>query len=234
MIKKLLKIILTSLGVLLAIGQLYALSIHQSLPKGTQGPEAEALAHKMLKAINHKDYKTTRFLEWSFRNNTHHYKWDKKKGIVEVRWSDNRVLLNLAKPGKSKVFQKDQELKGEKVESLVEKAIEKFNNDSFWLVAPFKVFDKGTSRSIVPLDDGSKGLLVTYSEGGSTPGDSYLWKLNPNGFPNAFQMWVKIIPIGGLEASWDDWILTDTGAYLPKSHKFGPITMGLGNVKGYN
>ncbi|WP_394971797.1 hypothetical protein [uncultured Croceitalea sp.] len=234
MIKKFIKVVLIAIGVFLLAGLIYALSIHRSLPEGTSGPEADALANKMLEAINYKDYKATRFLEWSFRNNTHHYTWDKKKDIVEVRWSDNRVILNLAKPETNKVFNGDQELKDEKVNSLVGKAIEKFNNDSFWLVAPFKVFDKGTYRSIVLLDDGSKGLLVTYFEGGSTPGDSYLWKLNPNGFPNAFQMWVKIIPIGGIDASWDDWMLTDTGTYLPKSHKFGPITLGLTNVKGYN
>ncbi|MGS0527908.1 hypothetical protein ACU8V7_24695 [Zobellia nedashkovskayae] len=94
-----------------------------------------------------------------------------------------------------------------------------FNNDSFWLVAPFKVFDSGTQRSLVTLEDGSNALMITYSSGGSTPGDSYLWHLGPNGLPESYQMWVSIIPIGGLKATWDDWKIMESGAFLPTSHK---------------
>ena len=209
-------------------------AVSEPLPKGNPGTEADALAHKMLNALNHESYKETRFLEWSFRNNSHHYKWDKKNGVVEVKWSDFRVVLVLATIEKSTVYEAGEMVKGEKRQSLTEKALDKFNNDSFWLVAPYKVFDKGTERSIITLEDDSKGLLVTYNEGGSTPGDSYLWKLNPNGFPNAFKMWVGIIPIGGIEATWDDWILGDTGVYLPKSHQFGPLGLSIENIKAYN
>ena len=116
----------------------------------------------------------------------------------------------------------------------IKKAIDLFNNDSFWLVAPFKVFDKGVERRIVPMDDGTKALLITYTSGGSTPGDSYLWELQPNGFPISFKLWVKIIPIGGLKATWDDWQLTESGAFLPKTHSLGPIKLDMGNVKAYN
>ena len=102
------------------------------------------------------------------------------------------------------------------------------------MVAPFKVFDKGTSRSIVTLEDGSEGLLVSYASGGTTPGDSYLWKLQANGFPESYQMWVGIIPIGGMEATWEDWQIMDSGCFLPTSHKLGPVTLFMGNVKAYN
>ena len=119
-------------------------------------------------------------------------------------------------------------------EKLVDKALKNFNNDSFWLVAPYKVFDSGTERSIVTLEDGTEALLVTYTSGGTTPGDSYLWLLNENAFPRAFKMWVKIIPVGGLEASWDDWVITQSGAFLPKSHTLGPVNLSMGNVKAYN
>ena len=58
--------------------------INKPLPEGTTGTEADALANKMLKALNYKAYQQTRFIEWSFRNSTHHYKWDKTNGIVTV------------------------------------------------------------------------------------------------------------------------------------------------------
>jgi hypothetical protein len=84
------------------------------------------------------------------------------------------------------------------------------------------------------LKDGTQALLVTYTSGGDTPGDSYLWKLQPNGFPISFKMWVSIIPIGGIEASWDEWQVTESGAFLPARHSIGPITLDMGDVRGYN
>jgi hypothetical protein len=132
------------------------------------------------------------------------------------------------------VVKSDIELSGTERLKTIKKAHKKFNNDSFWLVAPFKVFDPGTQRSLVPLEDGSPGLLVTYTTGGDTPGDSYLWILDSKGVPQSFKMWVKIIPLGGLEASWDGWQVMDSGALLPSTHQLGPFSLGMGAVKGFN
>ena len=233
MIKKILKVIGVLFGVLVLGMIIFGWIINKPLPEGKSGPEADALAQKMLKAMNASNYEQTRFLEWSYRNDSHHYKWDKTNGLVEVEWSDKKVILNLANPSASEVYEKNLTIIGNASSDLIDSALNKFNNDSFWLVAPYKVFDDGTTRSIVTLEDGSQALLVSYTKGGSTPGDSYLWRLNPDGFPNAFQMWVNIIPVGGLEASWDDWITAESGAFLPKSHEFGPLSLGMGEVKGY-
>lgn len=236
--KKFFRILLKIAGVLLllgiiAFGILYAV-YNEPLPNGINPPQADALAQKMLTAINNEQYQKTRFLEWSYVGGRHQYKWDKENGKVTVSWDDFKVQLNLNAPEKSMVFKNGAELIGGERAELIETALSYFNNDSFWLIAPFKVFDEGTTRSLVTMEDGSNGLLVTYSEGGSTPGDSYLWKLNENGFPISYQMWVKIIPIGGLEASWDDWKVMETGLFLPTSHKLGPITLSMGKVKAYN
>lgn len=45
-------------------------------------------------------------------------------------------------------------------------------------------------------------------------------------------MWTSILPIDGLEASWSDWIITESGAQLPKSHKLLFFTIDMGEVKG--
>ncbi len=236
--KKVLKILFKTIGVivllvLVVFGVCYAL-YDQDLPEGKPGPEADAMANKMLKAVNNEQYLKTRILEWSFAGNKHHYKWDKENGKVVVRWKDFKVNLNLNNPEKSFVYEDNAEILGADRSKLIESALSYFNNDSFWLVAPFKVFDQGTKRAIVTMEDGSDGLLVNYTSGGSTPGDSYVWKLQPNGFPESFQMWVGIIPIGGLEASWDDWKVMENGLYLPASHKFGPLTITMGNLAAYD
>jgi len=182
---KILRIFLKIVGVLalllfLIFGICYAL-YNEELPQGVSGPEADALAQNMLKAINHEQYQKTRFLEWSYVGGKHQFKWDKEMGKVDVRWKDYKVKLNLNSPEKSTVYENSLEVIGENRSKHIATALSYFNNDSFWLVAPFKVFDQGVTRSIVPLEDGSKGLLVTYAKGGTTPGDSYLWKLGVNG-----------------------------------------------------
>ena len=225
--------LLVFLGMALLAIMVFAI-YNEPLPKGTQGPEAEALATMMLKALDHDSYRNTRYLEWTYRNGKHKYKWDKKKGNVLVKWEEYTVKLMLNNTKQSKVFLKDEELEGAEKNTVLKKATAYFNNDSFWLVAPYKVFDQGTTRAMVKQADGSKALLVTYHSGGTTPGDSYLWKLQPNGFPIGFQMWVGILPIGGLEASWDDWLIGESGVFLPKSHDIGPITLDMGGLRGYN
>lgn len=236
--KKLFKILLKSIAVLLllalvACGILYAV-YNKPLPEGTPGAAADSLANTMLKAINHEAYLNTRYIEWDFRGGTYQYKWDKQLGIARVEWEDYRVLLNLNYPEKSSVFEKDSQVKGDARLALIETAVSNFNNDSFWLVAPFKVFDEGTERSVVALEDGSDGLFITYTSGGTTPGDSYLWKIGPKGFPESFRMWVDIIPIGGLEATWKDWQVMESGVFLPTSHQLGPMDFKMEEVKAYN
>lgn len=207
---------------------------NEKLPEGKSGGEADVIAQKMLRAVNYEAYKNTRYLEWSFDGGEHQYKWDKENGKVDVKWDDYTVNLNLNDTASSLVHKENMSLSAKESRDLTITAWNYFNNDSFWLVAPFKVFDKGTSRSLVTLEDGSEGLLVTYASGGTTPGDSYLWKLQANGFPESYQMWVGIIPIGGIEATWEDWQVMDSGVFLPTSHKLGPVTLFMGNVKAYN
>ncbi len=223
------------LGILLLV-MIGVIAIHyfvnnEKLPEGKKGKEADELAQKMLIAINHENFKNTEILEWTFTGN-HSYKWYKQQNVVEVFWDKNKVILDLKNKDKSKVFVENQKVENQK---LVQKATDFFNNDSFWLIAPHKIFDKGTELSVVN-HKGKDALLVTYSSGGTTPGDSYLWILDENFVPIAYKMWVKIIPIGGVHATWSDWKKTEAGIQLPTKHQlslFG-LKIELGNVKAYN
>ena len=222
--KKILKIIGVLIAIIIVATGIYYITNTEALPKGVQGKEAEELAKKMMLAINKRAFDATEILEWSFRGK-HHYVWRKKEGLVDVSWDSTLVTVNLTDYSKSIGTSSE----------LIETAINFFNNDSFWLVAPFKVFDDGVERSIVKVD-GKDALLIKYTSGGTTPGDSYLWILDENYVPVSFKMWTQIIPIGGVSATWNDFITSNSGIKLPVSHTlslFG-IKIDMGEVKAYN
>jgi hypothetical protein len=122
-------------------------------------------------------------------------------------------------------------VKGEEGQKLVIKAWKIWVNDSFWLNPVAKAFDPGTSRSLVTLDDGTQGMMVSYSSGGDTPGDSYLWLVDKNFLPTDWKLWVSIIPIGGVKFSWENWKTLSTGAKVATFHS-GLIDIELRNVEG--
>jgi len=225
-------VIFFTLPSLLFFGFLY-FKYNEDLPTGIKGKEADALAHKMLKALNHEAYNNTTTIEWTFKKR-HHYKWDKQKNICEVSWKDYKVNLDLNTMSNSEAFVHSFIIKNELTQDLIDKALNYFNNDSFWLVAPYKVFDKGTERQLVTLENKKEALLVTYNAGGSTPGDSYLWLLDETGKPKSFKMWTSILPIDGLEASWSDWTTTETGVELPTFHKLMVLGLEIDDIKTSN
>ena len=233
--KKILKIIagvviFLTLPTLLLFGFLYY-KYNEELPTGVQGEQADALAYKMLDALDHEAYKATNYIEWTFKKR-HHYEWDRTNNSCMVYWKENKVVLDLNNPSKSKVYIHNFKNESDLAPGLIEKAVNYFNNDSFWLVAPYKVFDKGVERRLVKTNNNNDALLVTYTSGGSTPGDSYLWLLDDTGKPTAFKMWTNILPIDGLEASWSDWTTTKSGAQLPTFHKLLVLGLEIDDIKG--
>lgn len=222
--KKLLKVLLGILLLLIVVVGIYYFANNESLPEGTKGKEADELALKMVKAMNKEAFESTEVLEWTFRG-AHQYKWRKQEGLVEVSWDNNKVILNLNNNSKS--------TGGDA--KLVQTALDYFNNDSFWLVAPYKVFDEGVERSIVK-HEGKDALMVKYTSGGTTPGDSYLWILDSTYMPTSYKMWTKIIPIGGVSATWNNMITSESGIKLPTTHKLSLLgaEIDMGEVKAYN
>lgn len=229
--KKFFKFLGILLVVLIVAGTIFYFVKNEKLPQGKQGVKAEALATKMFNAINHKAFETTEIIEWDFRN-AHFYKWYKQKNIVEVSWDENKVILNTKEPKKSEVFVDNTKVNNKE---LIKTAENYFNNDSFWLIAPYKIFDAGTKRSIVNYEN-KQALMITYTSGGSTPGDSYLWFLDDNYMPTSFKMWTNVIPIGGVSATWTNFKNTNSGIKLPTKHTlslFG-LEIPINNVKAYN
>ena len=193
--------------------------IHEKLPATENDPQAaDELARRMEQAVNKTAWDSTRWVAWRFRTNTS-YIWDRRRDMVVVQWDDINVQLHTPSR-QGLVFESGQLIDDpERKRALLDKAWSFFANDSFWLCAPMKAFDPGTERDIVLLDNGEKALLVTYNSGGVTPGDQYLWLLDESARPRAWKMWVNILPIGGLEFSWESWVQGKNGVLLATDHQ---------------
>jgi hypothetical protein len=203
--------------------------LSKQLPQGKVGSEAENLSTKLLQSINKPAWDSTKYAKWTFRGN-HHYLWDKNSNLAQVSWKNFRVLLN---PNQISgiCYEGQTELKGEKKDKALQKAWNFWCNDMFWFVAPYKINDPGTSRSIISHEDGDR-LKITYDSGGVTPGDSYVWILDGNGKPIAYEMYVNIIPVKGLHVTWEGWKTLSTGAMISTSHKMAKMNLEITEVAG--
>lgn len=219
---KWLKIVLGGFLGLLLLGFIAVQIASESLPEGQSGPEADALAKEMMNAVNKAAWDTTGAISWNFAGSNQHL-WDRERHFAQVVFDKNRVLVDLSKRT-GVAYVDGEQVHGSKADKLVDKAWKSWVNDSFWLNPVVKAFDDGTSRIIVPQEDGRQALMISYASGGATPGDSYLWLLDDNARPTAWKMWVQIIPIGGLEVPWQGWTTLSTGAVVAKDHGFLQLT----------
>lgn len=232
MLKKIVRIslyvLLSILGILMVSFIVLKVMYNEDLPQGETGKLADELAYQMLEAIKHEEFIQAKEIQWRFRG-VNRYEWKLQEDVVEVYWKDYQVSLFTKNPEQSKAYQNGNEIKGEERKEAIAYATKNFNNDSFWLIAPHKVFDEGTQRQLVE-DGEQKKLLVTYSSGGSTPGDSYLWELDENHTPISMKMWVSIIPLDGVEAKWENWQMTEGGFPLPQQRTFFGLEIPISEV----
>ncbi|MFT6338366.1 MAG: hypothetical protein ACJA2S_005724 [Cyclobacteriaceae bacterium] len=229
---KVIKFILVPLVLILGVGFACFQYLNESLPKGTIGSAADELANNMLLAVSNDKWVETGAVKWEFLagSRTHKHIWDKKRHFAQVEFDQNIVQIDI-NGRRGVVLNNSQDLSELMKLELCEKAWKFWANDSFWLNPVSKIFDPGTSRGIVEQESGTESLLITYATGGVTPGDSYLWILDENNRPTAWKMWVSIIPIGGLEFSWERWTKLATGALISTTHQ-GLVDISISNVRG--
>ncbi len=219
----------TGLLVLALIGVGFVLD--EPRPHVAPSAEADVVAHAVERAVNVAAWERTGAVRWTFAGQRSHL-WDRARSLVRVRWGSVEVQL---RGTWGRAWRDGVEVRGAERNSLVAQAWSGFVNDSFWLNPCAKLFDPGTQRALIALPGGGRGLLVSYASGGVTPGDAYLWELPPAGrgdTPRAWKMWVSIIPIGGVEASWERFITLATGARVATRHRLGPVTLRLDDVAG--
>jgi hypothetical protein len=184
---------------------------------GVTGEEADALARKIHAAVGQDKWDAVGALKFGYADR-HTILWDKQRGLARVDFSGKRAMFRTSdKSGLA--WEKDAPVADEKRrEDIIADGYRWFINDTFWLNPFASFFDASVTRSIVTDKEGEKGLLIAYSSGGVTPGDAYLWYVGPDGLPNRWKMWVSVLPIGGLEATWENWVEIPGGPKISTKH----------------
>lgn len=200
-------------------------------PDGETGPRADALARSIETAVNKEAWARTGAVRWYFGGRNRHL-WDRQRMYARVAWGgDKQVLLNITtKNGLAFAKNGGEQVGGEAEKKLLAKAYAHWVNDSFWLNPLVKLFDDGVERKLVSQPDGKSALLITYGGGGLTPGDSYLWLLDDASRPRAWRMWVSIIPLKGIESTWEGWTALPTGAWVATEHRMTGFTLRVTEV----
>ena len=193
-------------------------------PRGGSPDRAETMVNAVQTNLNREAWDQTGAIQWTFPRG-HRHLWDRHRGLSRVQWGEVEVLQHLDRRA-GIVRERGIEVYDERKTELLNKAWALFANDSFWLAAPFKMRDPGTSRAVATVD-GTEGVWVEYGSGGVTPGDGYFWVLDESGRPKRWNMWVSIIPVGGVGVSWTGWTQVPTGAWIATSHQFDYVPFGV-------
>ncbi len=198
-------------------------ALDEPLPTGASGAEADARARRMMAAVDADAWARTGAVRFVFAGRNHHL-WDRTRGFAKVAWGDTEVIFDVS-TRRGHAWRDGARL-ADPTDAL-DHAHAAWVNDTFWLNPLPKAFDAGVAREAV----GEDGLLLRFGAGGRTPGDAYLFTLDANGRPIRWAMWVSILPVGGLKATWAGWVRLPTGAWVSTEHAIGPLDLRITDLE---
>lgn len=166
------------------LGSVAALLVIGAWADAEAETSAEQLAEKTWRASGGENWSNVKTIDFTFTvikggktvGSVEHH-WDVPAQTDQVKWKGKDVTVNLAEPGS------DEDSKA---------AYARWVNDSYWLVAPLKLKERGVKVA----DGGNKEmdgkkcqvLHLSFEQVGLTPKDQYNWYIDPD---------------TGLMTSWD-------------------------------
>lgn len=107
-----------------------------------------------------------------------HY-WDRRRNRYRVEWpgGEDTTLVAIfdAWPDRGRVYANGAALEGPAADDALATARRRTINDTYWLLAPLKLFDDGVTRTFVPdsSDAATDAIRLSFDGVGLTPGDQY-------------------------------------------------------------
>jgi hypothetical protein len=149
------------------------------------------VAYRLLQAHGADAWATAPYLRFNFGIETPNggqtiarHLWNRTTGEYRIEWSAGPdssyvALVNVREQRDGRldgtVYLNGDELTGAAGESAREQAYGRFVNDTYWLLAPLKVYDPGVNRTYVA--DSSTAdhdvIQLTFNDVGRTPDDQY-------------------------------------------------------------
>ena len=195
---------------------LLLLSLFAVLPVHAQS-SADSLAAAVMKASGYGNWAKIERIRFTFRvvvdgqeKLSSKHDWNVTGNSDTVSWAGKTVVVDLGKPGSS-----DDE----------KAAFQRWTNDAYWLLAPLKLKDPGTTLTL-PAEN---ILEIAFKNVGLTPGDRYIYEIGPVTFlpkswtfmPNAETKKV---------ATWEKYI-TSGGLTLSTYHKMGNVELYIDGLE---
>jgi len=196
MIGSRLALIIVFVGGLLAAGcEPNAGSSSQEAPSPTDtltlDTKADSVADRLMTSYGADALATAPYLRFTFAFETPkqsrvigRHLWDRTTGDYRVEWqsgvdSTYVALINVRgvedEMPEGEVYLNGEKLSGDRAQRMKTQAYGRFVNDTYWLLAPLKVFDAGVNREY--LADSSTAehdvLYLTFGDVGLTPDDEY-------------------------------------------------------------
>ena len=143
-------------------------------------PHAIAIADEVMEAMGGRQaWDETCYLTWNFFGRRKHY-WNKCTGDVRIESlpDSTTYLLNIhSRKGRAKIGAAEVK-EPATLDSLMEKAMAYWINDSYWLVMPYKLKDSGVTLKYIGEGKTEQGadadiLQLTFESVGVTPDNKY-------------------------------------------------------------
>ncbi|MEM7049000.1 MAG: hypothetical protein AAF604_05045 [Acidobacteriota bacterium] len=150
-------------------------------PVHADDARAHEIADRVLDALGGAEaWEQTRYLTFDFVGRRSH-SWDRYEGRYRLegqnREGQQYVVLMDLDDKQGRAWQDGEEVRGEALDEMLENAWAAWVNDTYWLLAPYKLRDPGVNLSWDGEEtlDGKTydKLLLTFGEVGLTPGDRY-------------------------------------------------------------
>ncbi|NNF05303.1 MAG: hypothetical protein HKN21_00950 [Candidatus Eisenbacteria bacterium] len=146
-------------------------------------PDSDAKAIELAQSVmknmgGWKAWDNTRYLNWKFFGNRHHW-WDKQTNNIRVETKGTVILMNLDTM-KGRAWEDGEEITHPDSLALrMERGSKMWVNDSYWMFMPYKLLDPGVTiryGGTLKMEDGRDAdvLNMTFGEGiGYTPQNRY-------------------------------------------------------------
>lgn len=148
---------------------------------GTADERAAAVAARAMEALGGEEaWANTRYLSFGFAGRRWHW-WDRGTGRHRVEGTDQEgkswVVIHDLDSREGKAWSGGEEATGEQAAEMLEHAYGAWVNDTYWLLAPYKLRDPGV-HLVYDREESLDGktydvLALSFDGVGLTPGDRY-------------------------------------------------------------